>query len=435
MPKKSRIDKQIEKEEQDKIKKLQEDRLKSLSPQEKQFIASQKEWEKRMVREAIKEASLSGATSLRFPTPYTLSVIEGYLSPSKLEGAELGGIVEYLGTDYIVVEDNGEELTIIPLVGMTKVKISDFEDLVDSGEIGDNTDIYDYYLGDLGYGVKDVNEEYFYFNSRMNPEGIERISSKDTENKGKENFNIEYDLNDTQQTVARKYEEIAEILKKERGEDNFEIVTDENGFDWYETKIESSEVNNPVIAFQKITVEDVLSYANSSEIGLTNEEKIDLQDFIMSLGLDNSFEALNRLEEALENKGIISFNKQRMLSSGVFNVLEVEKILNSDELQNNIKEAYKALKNTPLIEVSYSKESVYSNSAELNSFGKQKIKNPDLYEQEVLENQEVPQGAKPINIIEGTKVAKVKTINEQGELVNKTSGSDTKRKSRDKTNG
>jgi hypothetical protein len=260
----------------------------------------------------------------------------------------------------------------------------------------------------------------------MNPEGIERISSKDTENKGKENFNIEYDLNDTQQTVARKYEEIAEILKKERGEDNFEIVTDENGFDWYETSVESSEVNKPVIAFQKITVEDVLSYANSSERELTNEEKIDLQDFIMSLGLDNSFEALNRLEEALENKGIISFNKQRMLSSGVFNVLEVEKILNSDELQNNIKEAYKALKNTPLIEVSYSKESVYSNSAELNSFGKQKIKNPDLYEKEVLENQEVPQGAKPINIIDGTKVAKVKTINEQGELVNKTNGSDTK---------
>jgi hypothetical protein len=184
------------------------------------------------------------------------------------------------------------------------------------------------------------------------------------------------------------------------------------------------------ISFQKapkkITVEDVLSYANSSERELTTEEKIDLQDVIMSLGLDNSYEALNRLEEALENKGVISFNKQRMLSSGVFNVLEVDKILNSEELQNNIKEAYKALKNTPLMEVSYPRESVYAESTELNSFGKQKVKNPYLYEQEVLVNQEVPQGAKPLNITEGTKVAKVKTINEQGELVNKTDGSDTK---------
>jgi len=231
--------------------------IKGLSPQEKQFIASQKIWEQRMVREAIKEASLSGATSLRFPTPYTLSIIEGYLSPSKLEGAELGGIVEYLGTDYIVVDDNGEELTIIPLAGMTKVKISDFEELVDSGETGDDTDIYDYYLGDLGYGVKDANEEYFYFNGRMNPEGIERISSKDTENKGKENFNIENDLNDTQQTVARKYEEIAEILKKEKP---VEIVTDENGFDWYEAPITQEDTQSPVVAFSLSQADPTLKY-------------------------------------------------------------------------------------------------------------------------------------------------------------------------------
>ena len=53
---------------------------------------------------------------------------------------------------------------------------------------------------------------------------------------------------DTQQTVARKYEEIAEILKKEKP---VEVVTDENGFDWYEAKIEQSDVNKPVVAFQK----------------------------------------------------------------------------------------------------------------------------------------------------------------------------------------
>jgi hypothetical protein len=239
------------------VNKKLDEQFTKLSPQEKQFIASQKIWEQRMVREAIKEASLSGATSLRFPTPYTLSVIEGYLSPSKLEGAELGGIVEYLGTDYIVVDDNGEELTIIPLAGMTKVKISDFEELVDSGETGDDTDIYDYYLGDLGYGVKDANEEYFYFNGRMNPEGIERISSKDTENKGKENFNIENDLNDTQQTVARKYEEIAEILKKEKP---VEIVTDENGFDWYEAPITQEDTQSPVVAFSLSQADPTLKY-------------------------------------------------------------------------------------------------------------------------------------------------------------------------------
>jgi len=173
------------------------------------------------------------------------------------EGAELGGIVDYLGTDYIVVDDNGEELTIIPLAGMTKVKISDFEELVDSGETGDETDIYEYYLGDLGYGVKDVDEEYFYYNNRMNPEGIERISSKDNENKGKEKFSIENDLSDTQQTVARKYEEIAEILKKEKP---VEVVTDENGFDWYEAPITQEDTQSPVVAFSLSQSDPTLKY-------------------------------------------------------------------------------------------------------------------------------------------------------------------------------
>lgn len=59
---------------------------------------------------------------------------------------------------------------------------------------------------------------------------------------------LKYKL-ETQQTVARKYEEIAEILKKEK---TVEIVTDENGFDWYEAKIEQSDVNKPVVAFQVV---------------------------------------------------------------------------------------------------------------------------------------------------------------------------------------
>lgn len=47
----------------------------------------------------------------------------------------------------------------------------------------------------------------------------------------------------------KKYEQIAEILKQERGEENVEVITDENGFDWYETKITQDDRNKPVIAF------------------------------------------------------------------------------------------------------------------------------------------------------------------------------------------
>ena len=67
---------------------------------------------------------------------------------------------------------------------------------------------------------------------------------------GKDVFQISA-LSETQQTVAKKYEELKRLLEIERGEENVETVTDENGFDWYETKIAADEVNNPVVAFQK----------------------------------------------------------------------------------------------------------------------------------------------------------------------------------------
>ena len=70
------VQKKLEKD----YNKQTEEFLKNAPIQIKQFIASQKIWEQRIVRESIKEAALAGAATLRFPTPYTISVIEGYVS-------------------------------------------------------------------------------------------------------------------------------------------------------------------------------------------------------------------------------------------------------------------------------------------------------------------------------------------------------------------
>ena len=326
----------VKKEKTDKLLKLRDSEKSKIieskfTTQEKQFIASQKIWEQRMVREAIKEASLSGATSLRFPTPYTLSVIEGYVSPSKLEGAELGGIVEYLGIDYIVVDDNGEELTIIPLHGMTKVKISDFEDLVESGDAGVETDIYEYYLGDLGYGVKDLNEEYFYYNNRTRPEGLERISSKDNENKGKEKFNIS-NLSDTQQTVARKYEEIAEILKKEKP---VEVVTDENGFDWYEAPITQADTQNPVVAFSLSTESPKLKY--QTQDGKVFDNYSDALKNTQGEPLQAGVNTVNGFKELYS----VSTNTNIETTEGFINNMVKSDILSGESYKENGKIHYK----------------------------------------------------------------------------------------------
>lgn len=307
--------------EKEKIK-VEQEFLKNLSPQEKQFIASQKIWEQRMVREAIKEASLSGATSLRFPTPYTLSVIEGYISeegnlPYEVESAEdeesleVGDTINYAGSTYTVIKSDSSSIEVAQSENVYSVNIDSFineeityrtnetmdnelevdiekmwtqeewdaeskfaplediqlEDIGNEIEEGfyeiseskvreiieefhsnyyNSGNIYSI-LDDMGYdNITEVGDTAYYTEYRTSTETFGQPDTYDRSSK--EDFSIEDDLDDTQQTVARKYEEIAEILKKEK---TVEVVTDENGFDWYEAKITQEDTQKPVIAFQK----------------------------------------------------------------------------------------------------------------------------------------------------------------------------------------
>ena len=139
------------------------------------------------------------------------------------------------------------------------------------------------------------------------------------------------------------------------------------------------------------SVEEVVQYANATEEELTPEQTIDLQDVIMSLGVNNSKEAEKKLKEALETKGFIRFNKKQMLNSGAFNKYEVKQILNSKEKQDQVEQSYRALKNSPTIEVEYPKDFVY-NTSEINSFGKQKVLNPFILQQDIIKQGKIPEG-------------------------------------------
>lgn len=302
--------------------------IKELSPQEKQFIASQKIWEQRMVREAIKEASLSGATSLRFPTPYTLSVIEGYVEGNGTgaiqlnseKTTEIGDSLEYLGEDYTIISEPDWEDG-VKIIKSSDIKTIIIEDFIDDMVANDMSEVYveegdkfyskdtldnsdaqrilddlleqkaeeegtelqntvlditsdiiedirdsirtrikddveydpERYFQDWGYtNIVEKNGVVYY-----TLEGIEYEYVSLTQNSAsKEDFNIS-NLSDTQQTVARKYEEIAEILKKEKP---VEVVTDENGFDWYEAPITQEDTQSPVVAFSLNAQEPQLKY-------------------------------------------------------------------------------------------------------------------------------------------------------------------------------
>ena len=161
----------------------------------------------------------------------------------------------------------------------------------------------------------------------------------------------------------------------------------------YKDRLTKEKQNNPS-QYWSVDIpseEEVVQYANATEEELTPEQTIDLQDVIMSLGVNNSKEAEKKLKEALETKGFIRFNKKQMLNSGAFNKYEVKQILNSKEKQDQVEQSYRALKNSPTIEVEYPKDFVY-NTSEINSFGKQKVLNPFILQQDIIKQGKIPEG-------------------------------------------
>jgi len=75
--------KEREKEINKQFEKDKEALYEKMSPEEKQFIASQKVWERRMMHEAVREAVQNGSEIVLFPAPHTIAVIEKYTGGNK----------------------------------------------------------------------------------------------------------------------------------------------------------------------------------------------------------------------------------------------------------------------------------------------------------------------------------------------------------------
>jgi hypothetical protein len=105
---------------------------------QQQFIASQKVHELRLFREAINYAAELGAETLRFPTPYTLAVIEGYVDKSgegnapydiidgDSDGLDVGDIIDYGGEKMRVVESNSYDFKAISFDESWEVNVDDY---------------------------------------------------------------------------------------------------------------------------------------------------------------------------------------------------------------------------------------------------------------------------------------------------------------------
>ena len=291
---------------------------------EKQFIASQKVHEMRLFREAMKHAAEEGAEVVRFPSPYTLAVIEGYVdhtgegnAPYEIirgdrDRLEQGDIIDYGGTELIVVDSDSGSITVAPKDEVSVFGVSDYI----SDEVNNRTSEIEYeaasHFNDLNNITKEEIESYEpdewmgnYAKSLLEQE-IEKAEEGDTikwkdiesqlENqieddynsrglddlfgwggnvysdgydtvyvtesrRNVENFNqpdgyesesteddFEDNLSKDQQTVVDKYKDMGKMIMKTRP-DAIDI-RDDNGMEWIEIKVNDADRNNPIIAFQ-----------------------------------------------------------------------------------------------------------------------------------------------------------------------------------------
>lgn len=292
----------------------------------KQFIASQKIHEIRLLKEAFRSAAQEGAEILRFPTPYTIAVIEGFVNKSGETGApyeiinggperlERGDTIDYGGTEMTVLDTSGDSFSAAPssevqyydyydyinsevdyfldetlstlkrdfndINNITESDINsfDFTDLnwqareaesifinaINNSETGTislrdvendiessiRDSLYDLSVHDLFYGediYSDDNNGYYVLERRNQIEGF---SQPDQYESTSDFENFEENLtDDDHKTVVNKYKELNKVFKKMRPD--AEVVTDDNGMQWIETKLTPEDANNPVIAFQE----------------------------------------------------------------------------------------------------------------------------------------------------------------------------------------
>jgi hypothetical protein len=104
----------------------------------KQFVASQKVHEIRLFREAVKHAAEVGATELWFPSPYTLALIEGYVSGSEniapyeitssryTDELNPGDTIDYEGEEYVVIDSDRDSFKAAPRNYVDQYDINEF---------------------------------------------------------------------------------------------------------------------------------------------------------------------------------------------------------------------------------------------------------------------------------------------------------------------
>lgn len=254
--------------------RLYDEILEAASIQDKQFLAHQKNYTERILREEVKRAADSGAKTLAIPAPKTLAQIEGFLGG----GDGFASITtsadpnlprngrDYVVGDQIQLDDYGE-LYLVTEVNDNSVVINPAFDVYDSVEAYFNKE-----LGDFGSTLEEVQElidsgERFIGGDDLivlDNGRVFIVRDDITETINQPSFSIDLEagfdisvLQPEHQTVVRKYQNLVKKFRQEHP--NAETVV-ENDYEWI--RIDLSEADKgPVTLFSKAEPSQSLSRA------------------------------------------------------------------------------------------------------------------------------------------------------------------------------
>lgn len=336
-----------------KIKELENQLASEKGKAERQFLSYKNTWHERIIREEIRQAAMDNKTKLRFPTPYTIAKIEGYLGEGQIPmGTNPGETFEYAGSDYTFLEFGNDEETYGEVAPSSDIRgqwsfdevrqedidretedlVGIVKDIENDEELNDQTDDYfdsdqlkklKQYIADnedaeieamlspiveqrIDERYTDANSYADYYNDEIAGEKLvyptldgDIISLNTNSNveslsfgseSDKESFNYEEDLESQEQkTVARFYDkQVGRYLAKLRKQ-NFKIVTDDNGYDWYETDI-LPEDKSAVEAFQTKPTEEPISRTGKQ-----------VADYVYDIELESDYSSAEAFDDNLRD--------------------------------------------------------------------------------------------------------------------------------------
>jgi hypothetical protein len=233
-------------------------------------------------------------------------------NPSSITQEEWNDIRKPYALEYTDLSDIADEVE--EGSGVYEINTGKLEEEI-SDSVMDDFDPIDV-LENRGYeNVHEHFGEYFYTDYRVATESLKQPDEYE-EAASEEEFDLE-DYNSTEQTVLRKYMELIEFFKKERG-DNVTTTTDAGGNTWWSTELTPEDGVKPVVLFQKMKVDQqplVKFFEGDKDTSKVN-----------SLGMYESKNPFTLEKEAVQELGGIKDRKEfeEKLQASEFESLKLE---------------------------------------------------------------------------------------------------------------